>query len=219
MQEKNSHKTQRLGTPLVGYRRVSYILESSFQGHNVNDVIRVKQWERRHVTDHSVPESTSRYRCLSRRTVHRRNSVEFDVEFRNRTRPSNQTSLTSSTTDHLTKHTKNSLLHNQCLPCVYLERPCLEVNPHDKAWGLADQSMRKPILVHLIVFSLFLRQFRLGASTVSLSKLFLLSMTQFEKKYFLISVLYLGLQIFLLWPRKPLSLPLSVNKTVMSISV
>ena len=42
-----------------------------------------------------------------------------------------------------------------------------------------------------------------------------------EKKYFLglISVLNLGLQIFLLWPRKPLSLPSSVNKTLMSISV
>ena len=39
------------------------------------------------------------------------------------------------------------------------------------------------------------------------------------EKYFLISVLNLGLQIFLLWPRKPLLLPSSVNKTLMSISV
>ena len=30
----------------------------------------------------------------------------------------------------------------------------------------------------------------------------------------LISVLNLGLQIFLLWPRKPLSLPSSMNKTL-----
>ena len=37
------------------------------------------------------------------------------------------------------------------------------------------------------------------------------------EKYFLISVLSLGLQIFLLWPRKPLLLPLNVNKTLMSI--
>jgi len=54
--------------------------------------------------------------------------------------------------------------------------------------------MKKTILVHLI-FSLFLKQFRLGASTVSWSKLFHLSMTRFEKKYFRISVLNLGLQI------------------------
>ena len=69
--------------------------------------------------------------------------------------------------------------------------------------------MKKPILVHLLLFSLFLKQFRLGVSAVSRSKLFRLSMTRFEKKYFLISVLNLGLQMFLLWPRKPLS---SVNK-------
>jgi len=46
-----------------------------------------------------------------------------------------------------------------------------------------------------------------------------MSMTRFEKKYFLISILNLGLQIFLLWPRKPLSIPSSANKTLMSISV
>jgi len=76
--------------------------------------------------------------------------------------------------------------------------------------------MNKPI-VHLILFSPFFKQFRLGASTVSWSKLFHLSMTRFENKYFLISVLNLGLQIYLLWPRKPLSLPSSVNKTNMLI--
>jgi len=63
--------------------------------------------------------------------------------------------------------------------------------------------MKKPIFVHLILFSIFLKLFRLGASTVSWSKLFHLSMTRFEKKYFLIFVLNHGLQIFLLWPRKP----------------
>ena len=48
-----------------------------------------------------------------------------------------------------------------------------------------DQScMKKPIRVHLILFSLFLKQFRMGASTVSWSKLFHLSMTRFEKKIF-----------------------------------
>ena len=73
--------------------------------------------------------------------------------------------------------------------------------------------------MHLILFSLFLKQFRLGACTVSWSKLFHLSVTRFEKKYILISVLNLGLQILLLWPRKPLYLPSSVNKTLMSISV
>jgi len=41
--------------------------------------------------------------------------------------------------------------------------------------------MKKPILVDLIFFSLFLKQFRLGASTVSWSTLFHLSMTRFEK--------------------------------------
>jgi len=35
--------------------------------------------------------------------------------------------------------------------------------------------MNKPIFVHLILFSLFLKQFELGASTVSWSKLFHLS--------------------------------------------
>jgi len=64
--------------------------------------------------------------------------------------------------------------------------------------------MKKPILVDLILFSLFLKQFRLGASTVSWSKLFHLSVTRFEKKYFIILVLNLGLQIILRWPRKPL---------------
>jgi len=44
--------------------------------------------------------------------------------------------------------------------------------------------LKKPILVDLIVFDLFLKQFRLGASTVSWSKLFHLSMTRFEKKIF-----------------------------------
>jgi len=39
-------------------------------------------------------------------------------------------------------------------------------------------------LVNLILFSLFLKQFRLGASTVSWSKLFHLSMTRFEKKIY-----------------------------------
>jgi len=66
------------------------------------------------------------------------------------------------------------------LTCAYIVRPYLEVNPHDKAQGLADSSMKKLILVHLILFSLFLKQFRLGASTVSWSKLFHLSMTRFE---------------------------------------
>ena len=54
-----------------------------------------------------------------------------------------------------------------CFPCAYIVRPYLEINPHDKAQGLADWSMKKPILVHLILFSLSLKQFRLGASTVS----------------------------------------------------
>jgi len=76
---------------------------------------------------------------------------------------------------------------------AYLVRPYLEVNPHDKAYGLADQSMKKHILVDLILFSLFLKQFRLGASTVSRSNLLHMSVTQFEKQYFLISVLNLGL--------------------------
>jgi len=62
--------------------------------------------------------------------------------------------------------------------------------------------MKKPILVDRILFSLFLKQFRLGAATVT-SKL---SITRFEKKYFLISVLNHTLQVLLLWPRKPLSL-------------
>ena len=44
--------------------------------------------------------------------------------------------------------------------------------------------MKKPILVHLLLFSLFLKQFRLGVSAVSRSKLFRLSMTRFEKKIF-----------------------------------
>jgi len=56
--------------------------------------------------------------------------------------------------------------------------------------------MKKHILVDLILFSLFLKQFRLGASTVSRSKLFHLSMTVCEKKYFLIFVFNLGLQVF-----------------------
>ena len=93
-----------------------------------------------------------------------------------------------------------------CLPCVYLVRSCLEVNPHDTAQGLADQSMKKPIVVDLILFSLFLKQFRLGASTVSWSKLFPLSMTRFEKKIFPNIHVKFTLQIFLLWPREPLSL-------------
>jgi len=71
--------------------------------------------------------------------------------------------------------------------------------------------VNKPIRVDLILFSLFSKQFRLGASTVSWSKLFHLSMTRFVNKYFLTSMLNLGLQIFLLWPRKPLS---SVNTTL-----
>ena len=64
---------------------------------------------------------TSQYWSLSRSMIDRRSvepgcySVEFDVEFRNHTRPSNETSLTTMTTDHsLTIHIKNSLLHNQC---------------------------------------------------------------------------------------------------------
>jgi len=61
--------------------------------------------------------------------------------------------------------------------------------------------MKKPNLVHLILFSLFPKQFRLGTSTVSWSKLFHLSMTWFEKKSILISVLNLGLHMFLLSPR------------------
>jgi len=44
--------------------------------------------------------------------------------------------------------------------------------------------MNKPVLVDAILFSLFLKQFRLGASTVSRSKVFHLSMTRFEKKIF-----------------------------------
>jgi len=45
--------------------------------------------------------------------------------------------------------------------------------------------MKKPIFEHLILFNLFLKQFRLAASTVSWSKLFHrpMSMTRFEKKY------------------------------------
>jgi len=42
---------------------------------------------------------------------------------------------------------------------------------------------------------------------------------QFEKKYFLISILSFTLQIFLLWPRKPFSLASRVNKTLTSIFV
>jgi len=42
--------------------------------------------------------------------------------------------------------------------------------------------MKKPILVHLILFSLFVKQFRLGVSTVSWSKLFHLSITRFERE-------------------------------------
>jgi len=53
---------------------------------------------------------------------------------------------------------------NKSLPCVYLVRTYLEVNPHDKAYGWADQSMKKPVLMDLI---LLLQQFRLGASTES----------------------------------------------------
>ena len=76
--------------------------------------------------------------------------------------------------------------------------------------------MTRPREASLILFSLFLKQFRLGASTVSWSKLFHMSMTRFEiKNNFLImiviSVSNLGLQIFLLWPRKPLSLPSRVK--------
>ena len=58
-----------------------------------------------------------------------------------------------------------------CLFCAHLVRPYLEANLHVKAYGLVDQSMKKPILVRLILFSLFLKQFRLGASTVSRSKI------------------------------------------------
>jgi len=64
-----------------------------------------------------------------------------------------------------------------------------------------------------------MKQLRLGASTVSRSELFNLPMTRFENKYFLRTTLNVGLRIFLLWPRKPLSLPSSVNKTLTSISV
>jgi len=38
-----------------------------------------------------------------------------------------------------------------CLRCAYLLRPYLKVNPHDKADGLADQSMKKPILVFFML--------------------------------------------------------------------
>jgi len=81
---------------------------------------------------------------------------------------------------------------------------------------LRSTHVTRPREANLILFSLFLKQFRLGASTVSWSKLFHMSMTRFEiKNNFLImiviSVSNLGLQIFLLWPRKPLSLPSRVK--------
>ena len=75
-------------------------------------------------------------------------------------------------------HSRKSHTVSAYLNCAYLVWPYLEVNAHDKDHGLADQSMKKPILVDLILFSLFLKQFTLGASTVSRSKLFHMSMTQ-----------------------------------------
>ena len=53
---------------------------------------------------------------------------------------------------------------------------------------------KKPIIVHLILFSLFLKQFRLGASTMSGPNCSICQWLDLRKKYFLISVLNL-------WPR------------------
>jgi len=67
---------------------------------------------------------------------------------------------------------------------------------------------KKPILVDLILFSLFLKQFRLSMHQQCPGpNCFICLWLDLRIIYFLISVLNLTLQIFVLWPRKHLSLP------------
>ena len=101
---------------------------------------------------------------------------------------------------------------------VYLVGPYLEVNPRDNLQGLGFTGL--PVVheeTHPCASNFIQSIFETVQAGCINSVLVQTVPSGFEKKYFLIYVLNLGLQIFLLWPRKPLSLPSSVNEILMSI--
>ena len=85
--------------------------------------------------------------------------------------------------------------------------------PARETWGLADQSMKKPILVFLIASNPFLKALRLVAPTICWSSIFHVFTTLVEKKYFRQSGVHLILLNFSVWPLVPLLLLSSVNKS------
>ena len=102
----------------------------------------------------------------------------------------------------------------QCI--VSINSPCvapLAETPSREAYGLADQSTKKPILVFLSLFKLFLKVLRLVPPTVCWSNLFHLFTTLLEKKCFQQSRVHLTLVSLSEWPLVPLLFFSNINKS------
>ena len=95
------------------------------------------------------------------------------------------------------------IYHSPChSPCV--ASPVRK--PTREAQGSADQSMKKPILVHLILLNEPLKALMLVASTACWSSWFHLLITRLEKKYLQQSRVHLNLTSFLECPLVPMSI-------------
>ena len=120
-------------------------------------------------------------------------------------------SLTTKLTITLTlTDTVKLISHSPChSPCV--ASPVRK--PTREAQGSADQSMKKPILVSVILLNEPLKALMLVASTARWSSWFHLLITRLEKKYLQQSRVHLNLTSFLECPLVPMLLSAKVKNS------